>query len=281
MRVDYFVDVVRVSWDEASDWPTEHEVTFSRQVDESVYEYYDALTLDTIASYVTSWGSSLDVKIERSKWDAISISPKDSWPSYSDDQAEFYVSNTYTKTYHKYLVVENAEKKETDWQNVSEEVFFSNEENLGLTLVSKTYGMYEEETIKTAIPMGLEYIASPKMENGQPTGSNQYGFWNNGFWNWYGQYRFMTDILGGNGYSYNDWNSYNRRNKSSPYYGDDDQYGTYGSSTYTGRYNNSEYTRRNPNIRNEAKTSRRSSADVSLRNAGPTNRGKGPGGSGK
>lgn len=225
MRIDFFVDIGRTSWDEAYDYPTEHEHVWKRQVDEVVFDYFDSLSDGVIAANVCGFGCNFKVSIDGAKWKALKINPQEKMPR-GDEGSELWVSNTYTKTYHKYSVVENGKKAETDWEKVSEDTYWAQEEHEGLTILSKPYGMYEEETLRSAAPPGMEYVAKPEMVEGKATGTNQYGEWRqdntgNSFWHYYGQYAFISSMIGGNSnrYSYNDWNSYSSRNRSQPYYG--------------------------------------------------------------
>ena len=285
MRADYYVEIGRTSWDEAYDFPTEHEHVYRVQVDERVNDYFDSLGDNAVATHNKGWLGGTNVSIETAMWQALNIDLEASWPS-GDDSAEFWVRDAYVKTYHRYLVVENGQKTETGWEEVDTTFFDQHEDDLGLTLVSKPYGMYEEETVKQAAPVGMEYVAKPVMENGNPTGGNQYGHWDGGFWHFYGQYSFIRDLLGGRTYSYDDWHAYDRRDRSGSYYGRDDQWGTYGNATYgSGRYKNTDYVRRNPGVINESKregvSAHNNQASSSVRNAGPSDRARGPGGGGK
>jgi len=149
--------------------------------------------------------------------------------------------------------------------------------------LSKPYGLYEEEAIKSAAPPGMEQIAKPTMVNGKPTGSNQYGEWRqdssgHSFWYYYGMYSLARSLLGS--HSYNDWNHYSNRDRNSDYYGSGSRYGTYGSSTYNNsRYKQSTYARQNPGVKTAGGRNKMQTASV--RSSGAKSRGRGPSGSGK
>ena len=67
--------------------------------------------------------------------------------------------------YHKYLLIENGERKKTEWVVVSEKYYEDNEDNLSMEIVSKPYGVYEEEALKKAAPPGMANVGNPKYWN--------------------------------------------------------------------------------------------------------------------
>ncbi len=175
---------------------------------------------------------------------------------------------------HKYLLIENKEQKKTDWVVVSEKFYENNEDNLGMEIVSKPYGVYEEEALKKAAPPGMANVGNPKYGKWVTNSSGQRQ------WGWFEHYMFYNLMFGGssrNYYSYNDWNSWNNNYRSrEPYYGRDakgrQKYGTAGSTVRTStKYNKTNF----------AKTGGFKRANASVRGAGPGNRGGGPGGKGK
>lgn len=296
MNIEYYIVIGRETWDSASDWESEDNYTYTSKVDEKVYEYF--ASKGNIAQYGIGWGNDFELLgVSQAMWNALKYDYKHSWPSTWNDEAEYWVNNDYSKTYHKYTIIENGKTKETDWVKVSEDEYWKQQENLGMTIVSKPYGMYEEETIKSAAPIGSEYIAKPTMTNGVPTGNNQYGQWKQGsngtsFWEFYGQYMFISNMLdgfGGSRYSYDDWDDYNRRDRKKSYYGRSNQYGTYGSATYSSksRYARSDFAKRNSSLVRESKQSARSyqkgkGAKNSTKNGVSSGiRGRGPGTKGK
>ena len=197
---------------------------------------------------------------------------------------EFWVDGTETSTYHKYKIMEDGKITTTQWQTVDNKFFWDNYDNLGMALATKPLGVFESETNKIAEPAGLALVAAPVMVNGKPTGSNQYGSWQtnssgNSFFHYYGMYRMAGDLIGGGLYGYNDYDHYSRRNRSKSYYGSNRQFGTGGSRTMKqSSLKNSNFVKRNPSVYSNAGKSRGSK---SIRGAGSSNRGKGPGGSGK
>lgn len=270
MRVEYYVQIGRVTWDESSDWDSEHNYDYPvRQVDEATYEYFDKLPdEDPVAVYGGFFSRNVESKIDGGMWGKMNIDPKENWSS-GDDSGEFYVSQLPAKFFHKYMIVENGEKKETGWMEVSDAYFEQNEDHLGMDLEAKPFGYYNDETIKVAAPAGMAYVGNPK-----------YGSWKSdghggSFWEFYGKYRLFSDLLGPDRYyrtDYDDWHANYRGRK--PYYGETkeekDRFGS-GSATSQTRYAGSHYAR-SGSFKGE---------DHSVRNAGPRSRGGGPGGGGK
>jgi Tfp pilus assembly protein PilP len=274
MRAEYYVQVGRVSWEESElvEWPTETDHAYgSRQVDAETYEYFANLPEDNELAHLRSFFGtkfSLEDGVDQGQWSKLKIEPKENWPS-GDNEADYYITELPAKFFHKYLIIENGVKSETGWVEVNEDLFEASEDNLNMDIVSKPYGMYEEETLKTAAPPGLAYVGNPS-----------YGTWKTDhsgsrFWEFYGQYRFFTDLIGGNRYSYGEHDSWNRDYRGrKPYYGpqneEDERYGS-GSATTQSRYAGSHY----------ARSGGFKGSDHSVRGAGPRARGGGPGGGGK
>lgn len=289
-RVDYYVVIGRATWCEGEYCRSGDEARFpAAKVDANTFEYFDTLTLNSVAKYRRSWGGQdqFSLKIPQDKWKALRLNYK-SGQSRNHDYGEYWVDSTFTKTYHKYIEVVNDNLTEKDWQFVSEDVFWKNYENLGMAILTKPYGLYEEDSLKEAQPVGMATVAKPIMNNGVATGSNQYGEWrqSNGHsvWYYYGMYRLFGALAGPSRYSYNDWNSYSGRNRGNAYYGRNNQYGTYGSRTYSStRYRNSSFASRNPGeVRSAASGQSRSSRSTpSVRGAGSSSRNRGPSGGGK
>lgn len=93
--------------------------------------------------------------------------------------------------YHKYKVVyeredDKLEEYTTNWLEVPEKYFWNNENNLGMELVSKGE---DGKLNKSAAPAGFNnYVGNPR-----------YGSWHHGtggsFWQFYGQYMFMSSMF--------------------------------------------------------------------------------------
>lgn len=142
------------------------------------------------------------------------------------------MDGSFSTTYkHKYKVITEKDSvpvaKETDWYEVSEDFFYQHEADMGMEVASKTDG---KVTKQTAPPGYTKYV-----------GNSSYGSWktnSNGssFWAFYGQYAFMSNmmgLMGGPVYRnhYTDYRSnyYGRK----PYYGGTTGKPTYGSYSST------------------------------------------------
>ena len=144
-------------------------------------------------------------------------------PTYSvilDDMKE--EGDFFKKYYHKYRIIMEEKDTETRWGEVSQEYYQRYEPFLGMTIWSKKDGK-DSDSIG---PPGYEYVGEPR-----------YGQWKtdssgNSFWEFYGKYRLISDLLGG-GFiyrgNYNNYRTY--RSKGQPYYGPRQEYGTKGSMT--------------------------------------------------
>ncbi len=293
-RIEYYVTIRRASWCEGEYCGSGSEINFPpRQVDEKVFEYFDSLNQDLVAKLSGGWGRpKFNVKIPKNYWDALKISYNQNMPR-GDDYAEYWVAKTQAKTFHKYVEIINDTINEGEWVSVSEDSFWKQNDNLGMAILTKPYGYYEEDSQKAAQPVGLAMVSTPVIVDGQATGSNQYGEWQqrNGtsFWYYYGMYSFMNRFIGSSSYSYNSWKSYNRRDRSRGFYGNNSQWGTWGANTYNSdRFRNSDYAKSNPNTVREARTSATSTSKKSsrlgsadIRAAGSASRSRGPSGGGK
>ncbi len=156
-------------------------------------------------------------------------------PMFSIILNDMDVDGIFFKDYkHKYQIIrqyDSVKIKEqvTDWIEVSEEFFWENENYLGMEIASKGK---DGKIVKSASPAGYNnYVGNP-----------QYGHWVNGsggsFWQFYGQYMFLSSMLNlASGSIYRgDYDDFNRNYRyRKPYYGKDlgggSKYGTYGSYT--------------------------------------------------
>lgn len=289
-KVDYFIVIGRATWCEGEycgNGTTRHYP--AKQVDNKTFEYFDTFTGSLIASLSTSWGrESFTIKTSSAAWNGLDIDRHWNSPR-GDDYAEYWVEKTYTNTYHRYTEVVNDRMTQGPWVKVKEDDFWSQYNNLGMAVLSKPYGYYEEDALKDAQPVGMATMAPPVMKNNIATGRNQYGEWRqqngNSFWHYYGMYSMFNMLTGRSRYSYNDWNSYSRHGRGRPYYGRNNEHGTWGSSTYNNsRYSNSDFAKRNPGDISSARagTAGRSSRSASsIRGAGSSSRSRGPSGGGK
>lgn len=290
MRIDYAVKVVRTSWDEDSDWTTDTDHGYApRTVSEEVFDYFDDLVDDVLLASYGNWGG-LSVKIDRGKWDGLGLDAKESWPGWSHDQAEYWLADLPVSCYHKYLYVEDSQRREGEWEAVSLEEYNQHWDDLGMALVTKPAGLFESEVNTQATPPGLAQVGNPKYGQWQKDSSGH------SFWDWYGPYLFYSSLFGNNQsrYSRADWDDWDRNYRGrSAYYGSEREgarYGTYGSAVRgSSRYAQSTFSSRGgfQEVEREVKAGRSAGASSarqagsSVRGAGPAGRSGGPGGGGK
>ncbi len=188
-----------------------------------------------------------------------------------DDMKVESVSRRSSPLYfHKYLMeVDGKINKSQDWVPVSEAFYKANEDNLGMAIVSKKAGQFDDEANTHATPPGMAYMGDPK-----------YGEWRrdsngNSFWAWYGKYALFSTLFSfpPRSFGYNRWNSFHRSYRyDRPYYGNTSdgrrQYGTKGAFTKaSSRYRASSF----------AQTGGFASQSPSVRTYGAKVRGGGPG----
>ena len=78
------------------------------------------------------------------------------------------------------------QERRTDWMEVGEKTFYRYENYVGMVVASKSLDGRRTGT-NQAHPPGYQYV-----------GNSQYGFWGGGgFWQFYGQYALMRDLMGG------------------------------------------------------------------------------------
>jgi len=273
MKEEYFVTIKRESWNENSDYSDPAFATFQREVSPELYEALTADNLDTIASITAGFlGSSFSSNIG-SQWKELSINPTEQWPGRGHNAASFWVEDSKEAYFHKYMLEENGETRETDWKQVDASFYDANLEFLGMAILAKPYGMFEQDRLTQAAPPGMAYV-----------GNSKYGEWKkddtgNQFWSWYGKYALFSMLFNmrPSYYSYNSWNGWNNnyRNRQ-PYFGKtqngSQQYGTSGT-----------IIKQSPKFQttNFAKSGGFKSQDSSVRGAGPGLRGGGPKSKGK
>ncbi len=129
----------------------------------------------------------------------------------------------FFKTYfHKYRVVQNEEAWTTDWLEVPESYYKTNENFIGMSLVTRRDG----DVSNYVSPPGYQYV-----------GDSRYGHWRtdshgSSFWEWYGKYALVSSLFGGwyRPIYMHDYDAYRGyRSSGRPYYGKNNMYGTRGS----------------------------------------------------
>ncbi|MCK4707039.1 MAG: hypothetical protein KAU21_00345, partial [Gammaproteobacteria bacterium] len=163
-RIEYFIIIGRATWCEGEycgNGTTKHYPPV--MVDEKMFEYFDGLKTDVIAKMSTSWGrEKFTINISNAAWNALRIDKR--WNgSRGDDYAEYWVERTYASTYHRYIEVVNDRMTKGQWVRVKEDDFWKQYSNLGMAILTKPYGYYEEDALKDAQPVGMATIAKPEL----------------------------------------------------------------------------------------------------------------------
>lgn len=130
--------------------------------------------------------------------------------------------NFFTSYYHKYRVIQDDYAWSTDWMKVPESYYRRYEPLLGMVVAGRKDG----EAIATAAPPGYQYVNNPR-----------YGRWrtdNRGrsFWEFYGQYAMVRDLMGGwyRPIYRTDYDAYQTaRSRNVPFFGKTHKYGTAGT----------------------------------------------------
>ena len=238
-----WVEEVRYEWDNWSDWDTTRVASREKKY-VSMDEYNRVIRRVGGEGGIISRGSSYEV-----------------WIEGLDIDEEYY---------HKYLIVENDKQRLGDWEKVQEDFYEANEDNLNMSIVTKPFGFYEDEVIKVATPPGFDKIGDPRYGEwvkNKETGERE--------WSFFQRYLFWSMILNGVGprhhyYTYGRWDDWNRNYRGRrPYYGTGGgDFGSYGRST-----------RANPQMRSStfSRSGGFKEAKPSIRGAGRSTRGRGPG----
>jgi len=260
MQQRYYVVIGRSSWDESSDFDNSYTYIY-KPVSVSPAQYDRiARSSGTLATGYLSNLQSYD-----GLWQAVAgrIDVYEGIPGRHDN-AEFWVNDMPVAYYHRYDIIENGQRRTTDWVQVTADYYYAHQKDVGMEVVSKPYGMYESEASTVTAPAGMSYV-----------GNGRYGEWRtdyNGhtYWHYHGLYSFMNDLLYSGHYyfryEYDDYLSAYRAHK--PYYGKYNEYGTGGTATVRGSYGNGSYANR-------------ATFATSVREAGSSARGRGPAGGGK
>ncbi len=273
MKSDYHVTIKRESWNENSDYYNPRFATFRRQVTPAVYDSLTGNELESVADLSPGFsGLRFSSKIGDT-WKQLEINPTAQWPARDHNAASFWVEDSKEVYYHKYLKEENGETSETGWTKVDPSFYQQNLEFLGMAILSKPYGVFEQDRITQATPPGMAYV-----------GNDQYGEWKkdnsgNSFWSWYGKYALFSHLFffPSSSFGYGGWNSWNSgyRNQQ-PYFGKTQN----GNQRYGTRGN---FVKQSPKYQssNFSKTGGFKSQSASVRGAGSKLRGGGPKAKGK
>ncbi|MCP3943597.1 MAG: hypothetical protein GY710_19260 [Desulfobacteraceae bacterium] len=273
MKTKFYVTVKRESWNENSDYYDPRFVTFQRKVTPSVYEKLTESNQDTIAALSPGFNGLKFSNNIGDTWNKLKINPTEQWPSRNHNAASFWLENTKELYYHKYLKEKDGKTSETDWVQVNPSFYQQNLEFLGMAILSKPYGVFEQDRLAQATPPGLAYV-----------GNSKYGEWKKdasgtSFWSWYGRYAFFSNLFffPPSYFHYGSWNSWqNNYRYKKPYFGKtqngNQKYGTRGS-----------FVKRSPKYQSStfSKTGGLKSQTASVRGGGTKLRGGGPKAKGK
>jgi ABC-type transporter Mla subunit MlaD len=273
MKIDYHVTVKRESWNENANFYDPRFFTYQREVPADVYEQVTADDIDTIAEITAGFmGSRLKNRIGDS-WNRLNIDPTENWPGRSHNAAAFWIDDSKETFFHNYILEQNGETSETGWEQVDESVYEANLEYLGMAILSKPYGVFENDRLTEAAPPGMAYVGNP-----------EYGEWRqddsgNRFWSWYGRYAFFSNLFffPPYYYGYRSWSGWrNDYRHKKPYFGTTSsgtrQFGTSGT-----------LVKKSPVFQNThfAKSGGFKTQAASVRGAASGLRGGGPKGKGK
>lgn len=270
MKADYFYVVGRVSWDDYSD-----------SNNENTYLYGKIPTTRTIYNKFSKHeGLVASGSLRRlrtvSIWNYIkpSINLRERMAS-NNSHAEFWIEDLPVKYYHKYTMIKDNNKIDSEWIEVNEKYYIDNFANLGMEIYSKPYGYFEDEAIHTASPVGMSYVGNP-----------HYGEWRQddsggSFWFYYSKYSMFN-----NNYSRSEYDNYKRySSRGNSYYGTNNRYGTYSKRTMqSNRFRNSSFSRRNKEFVNKVKSgakNMRTKMSNTIRGISSSSRGRGASGGGK
>ncbi len=273
MKVEYGLVIRRQSWDESYDYPRLHNTDFQiSKVDAETFNHFMDVS-GSVAKLSSGWlGTkfSLSYGVDRGRWQSLGIDPVRQWPG-GDNAAEFWVEKSDSRYFHKYLVQENGKTTETDWTEVSADLYIGNLDNLGMDVEAKPFGSFESEKLTHAAPPGMAYVGNPHYGRWTSDGSG------GSVWTWVGPYLFYRTLFGSPmSYGRNDWNSWSRDYRGSrPYYGGTASAPRWGSRSQT--------VQTSPKMRGStfARSGGLRQAPSSVRGAGPSSRGGSFGASGK
>jgi len=132
--------------------------------------------------------------------------------------------NFFKDYYHKYRIIQDDKANTTDWLKVSEDVYRANEALLGMTIAGRKDG----ESLPAAAPPGYQYVGDPRYGSWRTDSSGRT------FWAFAGGMA-LGRMMDSGRYppiyrsDYDAYTSY--RSRRTPYFGRNNQYGTFGTVT--------------------------------------------------
>ncbi len=280
MRETYTVCVTRTSWQENAydDFPRETAYDYPcQQVSEDAFEAAEAFAdyEYDFATYSQGWGGEPNIRHgdigqevtsdqTAQLWRELGINPTLAFPQ-GDNSASFEIREATATYFHRYTLLENRQRTTGDWEQVSEEFYEQHWGNLGLAIVEKPYGAFDDEAVTTGVPPGMTLVGDTRAGEWRSDG-NGGNIW---FWLYWHQALYGNHYGPDHrGYSRAEWDDWRRRRNQGAYtgMGPTPTYGSAGSATRTGPSASSDFARRGG--------FRQASADI--RGAGPRGRSGGP-----
>lgn len=276
MKIDYAACVSRVSWEESEsvEWPKETTFDYPcKPVSEGSYDVADEFD-DRNHEFVIFqpsgwWGRTLNLyragnvteDALKQLWKELDIDPAASWPR-GDNYATFHVRAVTARYFHRYSYIENGVRRDGDWEEVTGEFFDEHDEHLGMSLLEKPQGVFDDEAVTTPSPAGMALVGDARTGRWEERG-------NQTVWVWWPHYHVLYGNYygpGWSGYSRSDWSEWRQEREAGRVYTGNGAYGTNGSSTRTGPLASSEFAKRGG-----FKT-----PSAQVRGLGPSNRSQGP-----
>lgn len=288
-RVDSWVIVYRTSWDEDKDGNTEKNHTYDKRprkglLDVETANYFAQFGGDDVLAKLQpgTWGG-VDfkyVKVDEAQWKKLGIDAKEDLPK-GHNAAEFTIELDQ-RYCHQVLVYRNGKpgtkspgkgggcaQYNTTADTAQGKYWVESSELrtdlIGMDLYAKPFGELPEQAATNGVPPGITYV-----------GDESTGEWREDddgkFWVFYGQYRLFQDLIGGPSpyYYRSDWDDWgNHRRSKAPYFGSLNGKPRFGAKSpfASSRPFGSFYTN---NLHG-----------TTVRSAGPSARGGGPGAGGK
>ena len=286
IKVDNFIQITRSTWNEYAEYGSDSIYRYPQsKVSSKVYDYFYTLKVDNIAGYNSNFlaNNRFTPNIDLNMWNALKLNS--SIPSF-DNRGVWWISKLTQRFYNKYTIIKNDKEEKTDWIEVNYLTYSNNQANLGMEILSKPYGYYEEEKITTASPAGMSVVGNSKYGEWREQKSTSTGGSGGLFWFFFPRYGYYNSY-GSSYYHQNDYRRYqDYRRRNSSYYGSNHQYGTWGSNTYSNnKYSSSHYAQSNAAdvraSRNGKGAQQYKRSASSIRGSGGSSRGRGPGGGGK
>jgi hypothetical protein len=244
-------------------------------------ETYDLLAKKFMNKDLAVWNprKQIKVNVDKAIWDSLKIDASEGGGGLVIVGYSFYIEDMPVEYFHKYEILADGQKTVTDWEQVPEEYYVGHYKNLGMDVLAKPKGLFEDEALTVAVPSGMAFVNDPaygewREDETAEAATTEAGTHTRRYWHFFPMYSYYYPF-GGYRYYHNDWSTWDHDYRGRRAYygaGRDARYGTHGSTPRRNtRYASSTFSKRGGF----------SSSDASVRGAGPGGRGGGPGGRGK